>query len=42
MGLPMLVWARGAGARRRSCQRANALVRVQAGNAEAAAAVGFS
>jgi len=37
MGLSMFVWARGASARGRPGQRTDALVRMQAGNAEAAA-----
>ena len=41
MGLSMLVRARGASACRRPSQRANALVRVQAGNAEAATSSRF-
>src|SRR5262245_49947759 len=41
MGLPMFVWARGAGARGRPGQRTDALVRMQAGNAEAATSAGF-
>jgi hypothetical protein len=41
MGLSMFVWARGASARRRPSERANALVWMQARNAEAATSAGF-
>jgi len=42
MGLPMLVRARGTGSRRRPYQRSNALVWMQARNAEAATSAGLS
>jgi len=41
MGLPMFMRARGAGSRRWPCEDANAVLRMQAGNATAAASAGF-